>query len=166
MRRPVRLWRRILPLHLSLALTLLTACRRERADGAVHILSGSTPERVELMSRMLQAPDSIEATIRDAQFIEERIGDGNLGPSDFQAYYAISIDPVLITRWTAVLPALPADAMPASHVAPRSAPEWWVRDSDFSRLRFFSPASVTSRRTGWIGVDSANAMLYIYTFTQ
>lgn len=165
MRRPLRLWRRVVPLLLSLALPLL-ACRRDRNDGAIHVMSGSTPERIELVTRMLRAPDSLTSTIRDAQFIEERIGDGRLGPSDFQAYTVLAVDPATIARWTAVLPPLAADAGPVGHVAPRSAPEWWVREAEFARLRFFGTSTVTSRTTGWIGVDSARAMLYIYTFTQ
>jgi hypothetical protein len=148
-------------------LLALSACERDAKPAAQTAaeLTGTPAERVTMVRDLLTAPDSLSGTITDAHFREQRTGDGNLGPSDFVAFFALSVAPAEIGIWLRALPPLEG-AVPTAPPSPSTPTAWWVPPNEFSSLRFFGSGSVTGRSTGWVGVDSARGRVYAYTFTQ
>ncbi len=115
---------------------------------------------------MLTSSDALPGVLLDAHFLEERIGDGELGPSDFVSFAALSVAPADVARWRASLPPLDSLQDRPRFVTPKQPRAWWLRAADFPSLEFFSPATVTRRATGWVGVHGASNTIYIFTFTQ
>ena len=157
------------PLLIALTPVLLVAlaCSREPAPAARSTteLGGSSAQRVAAIRQMLTVPVALGSKISDAQFREERLGDGTLGPSDFEAFYGLTVAPVDIPVWLRALPPLDT-ARPTEPPVPSVPTDWWVRPSEFQALRFFGSGTISDRWTGWVGVDSANGRIFIYTFTQ
>jgi hypothetical protein len=154
---------------LTAALPLMLACAREPApppDGRKATeLSGTPADRVGMVRDLLTAPPALRETLVDAQFREERAGDGKLGPADLFSFYALTVSPGDIPSWLQALPPLDTPP-PTAPPTTSSRTDWWVQPEDFTKLRFFGSGTVTPRTTGWVGVDSAKARIYIYTFTQ
>jgi hypothetical protein len=74
----------------------------------VNEVAGSGTERITSISIILTKHKALPTAILDAHFIEEQIGDGFLGPSDFRAFYSIEVAPQKVLQWTQVLTPLGA----------------------------------------------------------
>ena len=155
---------RLLLISLTILLTALsTACSTARVSKSTVVeVTGTQAERVEAVTKTLTAPDALPSPILDARLLEERIGDGNLGPSDYRTFILIQVAPEDIPLWIETLEALPAipDYQVPSHPA-----EWWPDAERFATVSYFAPGTLTRRIHGWIAVDAQRGEIFIYTFT-
>lgn len=139
---------------------LLAACTPERS--ATHEVSGTQGERVAAVTRIIRKNAPLPSALSDAHFVEEQTGDGQLGPSDFRAFYALTVPVADLGAWRS---ALPATATPPEFVAPRSAHPWWLSAEDLPNLTFYSPQPLTGRSNGWVGI-APDGRIFIFTFTH
>jgi len=143
---------------------VLTGCSQNNASKFTeHEISGTTAQRVARTTAILEKTHPLPSALIEAQFLEEQTGDGNLGPSDFEAFYRIDVTPTDIPAWTSLLTPL---ASKAEFAAPRRAHGWWVSAGAFGALRFYEPAALTGKAHGWIGISPEQGVIYIYTFTM
>jgi hypothetical protein len=129
-------------------------------------ITGTVQQRVTTIGAMLGNGTPMPSALRDAYFVEDQLGDGKLGPSDFQAFYRLTVAPKDLPTWRAAMSPLDSAAMAPSYAAPRDPRAWWLSPEDFKALAFYNPASLTPRRNGWIGVHPMSGVIYIFTFTQ
>lgn len=145
-------------------LLALTACNRSGAPrSSAHEVTGSSAERVAAVSAIIAKHKAPPTAMLDAQFIQEQIGDGTLGPSDFRAFYFIEVTPQDVAKWNQLLTPLGATAEYAAPAQPR---EWWIARGDFAALQFYKPVTLTGRAQGWLGVSPQTGRIYIFTFTM
>jgi hypothetical protein len=123
-------------------------------------------ERVVPISRLIDAKNSLLPKIKSSRCIEEQVGDGYLGPSDFSIFCVLSVDPKDIDtfRHTFSKSKNPDDL--ASYVSPRKAVDWWITKSDFERLEFFEPGLLSTQRNGWTAISLKSSKVYAFSFTQ
>ena len=93
------------------------------------------------------------------------LGDGILGPSDFFAFYALTVPAADIPAWRAALAASPVDKGTEAYAAPKAAAPWWVSKAEYQKLELFSPKSLTGRSPGWVGL-APDGRIFIYAFTM
>ena len=132
----------------TLALLLLcsmTACSPKRPAESSHEASGTQSERVAAVSPLISKRAPLPSPILDAHFVEEQTGDGQLGPSDFAAFYALTLAPTDLAAWRSALPTIEAQNTPPKYVTPKQPRPWWLTHDDFLRLTFYSPKSLTGR---------------------
>jgi hypothetical protein len=120
---------------------------------------------VATITRQLSRNGKLPGILLDAQFLEEKVGNGVLGPSDFLAFYALTVPVADLPAWRAALAATPVVNGPAAHAAPKSATPWWVSTTDFEKLELFGPKSLTGRFNGWVGL-APDGHIFIYAFTM
>lgn len=151
----------ITSLGLFLILTL-TACDSKRSNE----VTGTQAKRVAEVSNLLSKTDPLPSSLLDAHFIEEQTGTGRFGPSDFQAFYALTVAPADLPAWRAAL----SKAKTWNHFsndeaikrsAPKKAQPWWVSGADLGVLEFYSPHSLTGRANGWVGIAPTEESLCI-----
>lgn len=150
---------------LLLLTTQILACgnpSRPTQSSFVEVV-GDQPKRVTTIKAMLTEIHAPPTPILDAQFVEEQIGDGELGPSDYRTYTRVDVAPGDIAAWQAIL--TPLDAAP-SYAAPPQAYTWWVQDDAFVNLQFYAPDTLTNRTNGWVAIDAQKGTIYIYSFTM
>ena len=147
-----------------LCLLALMACGKNRAPkSSVHEVNGSVVTRAATISAIIAKHKAPPTIIRDAQFVEERTGDGVLGPSDFRAFCLVEVAPQDVSRWTQILSPLEMTAEFAAPIQPR---DWWIARDAFAALQFYKPNILTGRIHGWIGVSKQTGRIYIFTFTM
>ena len=146
------------------AFLALLACSRSTgpATGG-HETKGTTEQRVSQVAAILAKHRAPASLLLDARFLEEKTGDGRLGPSDFTSFFALRIVPQDREKWTAGLASLNE---PPPYVAPRQACAWWVSQETFARLKFFNPKPLCGTENGWIGVSESEGLIFIHTFTM
>jgi hypothetical protein len=151
---------------------LLTACNRPISSPSatstqpkVFEVTGNQDLRIARVSAILAKHVVVPTTILDAHFIEEQIGDGYLGPSDFRSFSAMKIAPKDVDKWSK-LPKLTSIAKKPEYAQPRQARTWWISSADFDSLQFYEPRSLTGRSNGWIGIDRETGFIYIFSFTM
>jgi hypothetical protein len=149
-----------------LLLPLLVACSPPPTFQA---MGGTRPERVARITRLLSTAAPPPGALLDAHFLEERTGDGRLGPSDFEAYDALILAPADLPAWRAAL----SRPTPWNHfsndddikrAAPAQPQPWWVSEDDVNSLEFYSPASLTGNANGWVGL-APDGRIFVYSFT-
>ncbi|MFZ1386416.1 MAG: hypothetical protein WBP46_00140 [Thiolinea sp.] len=160
----------MLKLLLILCLLLLAGCNGASQNDSEpppsvtnHELAGSNTERIASISTLLAKHKPPPTTILDGYFLEEQVGDGVLGPSDYQAFYVLKVAPQDIPQWLNLLTPL---EYPAQYAEPSQAREWWLDHSTFDALQFFKPGSLTGRLNGWVGISQETGHIYIFTFTM
>jgi hypothetical protein len=142
----------------------LTACSRSRAPKtSVYESTGTSVQRVSDVSAIIAKHKAPPTAILDAHFVEEQIGDGVLGPSDFRTFYFIKVAPQDVSQWTQILAPLGATA---EYDAPAQPRDWWIARDSFASLQFYKPSTLTGRSLGWIGVSQQAGRIYIFTFTM
>ena len=121
-------------------------------------------ERVEVMEKIIEPLAKLPLEILDAHYIESKIGDGRLGPSDFFFYASIKVSKVDAKKWSKNL------KKPYNGVTQFSSPEipkeWWLTKEKFMKLRLYETKTYFGRYSGWMAIDDANGMIYVHTFTQ
>jgi hypothetical protein len=142
----------------------LTACRESSAPkSSVYEVTGSRTERVAGASAIITKDKAPPTAILDAHFIEEQIGDGFFGPSDFREWYFVEVAPQDVSQWTQILTPL---GETAEYDAPAQPRDWWITRDTFASLQFYKPNILTGRIHGWIGVSQQTGRIYISSFTM
>lgn len=148
-----------------IGLFALTACKpsppRTSAISYVEVV-GDQAKRVNVITAMLTKSSTLPTTMIDAQFVEEKIGDGELGPADYRTFALIEIEPSDIAKWQGNLTPL---AQIPSYAAPSQPYEWWVDEDAFATLLFYEPAPLTQHFNGWIALDPQQGKVYVFSFT-
>lgn len=156
----------------TLALLLLctmVACSPKPPESSWTV-DGTTPERVAVIAKLLSKTAPLPSALLDAHFVEEQIGDGRLGPSDFYAFYALTVAPDDLPAWRAALSESRtwnrfSNDEDIRRAAPKKAQPWWVSGADLGALEFYSPHSLTGRANGWVGI-APDGRIYVYAFTM
>jgi hypothetical protein len=136
-----------------------------RSPSAPAKQTSTDTERLATITKQLSRNGKLPGALLDAQFLEEKIGDGVLGPSDFFAFYALTVPAADIPAWRAALAATPVVNDPAAYAAPKAAAPWWASKADFGKLELFGPKSLTGRFNGWVGL-APDGRIFIYAFTM
>ncbi len=148
----------------------MTACGQKNARIATHEVDGSQAQRVTEITKMLSRSAPLPGPLLDAHFVEEKTGDGRLGPSDFKSFYALTVAVADLPAWKAALSkSKPANTFSndaeIKRAAPAKAEPWWVNSADVGTLEFHSPQSLTGNANGWVGI-AADGKIYIHVFTM
>lgn len=155
--------------HVLLLLSL-GACSPKPAAQSSKEIPGEKAERVAAISKIVAKQSPLPSPLLDAHLLEEKVGDGLLGPSDFKTFYALTVDPANIPAWRTVL----SKSKPWNRfsnddelrrVVPTKAQSWWVNGADLGKLEFFSPHSLTGKANGWVGL-APDGRIFVYTFTM
>lgn len=117
------------------------------------------------VTRQLGNGAKLPGPLLDAHVVEEQTGDGKLGPSDFTAFYALTVAPADLPAWHAALAATPVVNSSGSYAAPKKAEPWWVSEADFKELKLYGPKSLTGRFNGWVGI-APDGRIFICAFTM
>ncbi|WP_225886993.1 hypothetical protein [Nodosilinea nodulosa] len=126
-------------------------------------VTGSSAKRVAEVSAIITKHQAPPTAILDAYFLEEQIGDGILGPSDFRTFYVVEVAPQDVARWTMLLTPLEATA---EYSAPAQPPAWWIAQDALGSLQFYKPDLLTGSANGWVGVEPQTGRIYVFTFTM
>ena len=123
-----------------------------------------------MISKLLSKTAPLPGSLLDAHFVEEQTGDGRLGPSDFKAFYALTVAPADLPAWRAALSESKtwnrfANDEDIRRAAPKKAQPWWVSGADLGALEFYSPQSLTGRFNGWVGI-APDGRIFVYSFTM
>lgn len=157
------MWKPILPI---VGLILFTACQPELSTRSAPIyiseMKGSKSERIEAVTKILVTQEPLPSPLKNAYFLEKKIGDNRLGPSDYVSFSMLEVNPADLSAWRGKL--LPLKVRP-DYVSPKTLPDWWVNPADYSSLELFKLRPYTQRIHGWIGIDPQTNKIYIYTFT-
>ena len=132
------------------------------AANQIYEAMGNTQQRIKAISALMAKHRSLPTAIADAHFLEERIGDGELGPSDYRDFYVVDVATQDIEQWSQVL--TPLQEVP-EYVEPPQPRNWWIARDAFTSLQFYEPAPLTGRSTGWIAISRQTGKIYIFTFT-
>jgi hypothetical protein len=127
-------------------------------------VEGSKAERVAAVSKMISRT-AHPSPILDAHFVEEKYGDGILGPSDFRSFCALTVASGDLAAWRSALKPIEQRIRPTKLDVPKQARPWWVSPKDFSTLEFYSPKSLTRRNNGWVGI-APDGRIFVYSFTM
>lgn len=122
-------------------------------------------QRVATITKQLSKHGKLPGALLDAQFVEDKVGDGAIGPSDFFAFYALTVPVADIPAWRAALTTSPVDKGTQAYATPKAAAPWWVTKADYQKLELFGPKSLTGRSHGWVGI-AADGRIFIYAFTM
>jgi len=161
------------PILAAAASLLLAAClpcaaqqpESERSPSAPAKQAATDKERVAAITKQLRRNGKLPGVLLDAQFVEEKVGDGVLGPSEFFAFYALTVPASDLPAWRAALAASPVVNNTPAYAAPKAAAPWWASKADFGKLELFGPKSLTGRFNGWVGL-APDGRIFIYAFTM
>ena len=148
-----------------LLLYSMAACTPKRPAESSREITGTQAERVATVTQLASKLAPLPSPLLDANFAEQQIGDGRLGPSDFTAFYALTVAPIDLAAWRSALPPLQAPNTPAEYATPKQPFPWWLTHDDFLRLEFYSPKSLTGRSNGWVGI-APDGKIFVYAFTM
>lgn len=141
----------------------LAACSSSRPPEISYFeVVGNQAKRVDTVTSMLANFHALPTPIVDAQFVEEKIGDDELGPADYRAFTMLEIAPENLAAWQDIL--TPLDA-PPDYQTPSQPYSWWVAEDDFPVMQFYAPEPLTGRTNGWVALDTPSGKLFIYSFT-
>jgi hypothetical protein len=141
----------------------LAACTSTRApERSTYEVVGNVAERIEAVSEIIAQSTPLPTPLLDAQFVEEQIGDGELGPADYRAFALLQVAPTDLPAWQAIL--TPLDRAP-TYSAPTQPYTWWVGETDFAALQFYAPDPLGGRTNGWVAINATTGRIFIYTFT-
>ena len=98
-------------------------------------MTGKRAKRVAEVSNLLSKTGPLPSSLLDAHFVGEQTGDGGSGPSDFKAFYALTVAPADLPAWRAAMSKAKTwnhfskdEAM--KRAAPKKAQPWWVNAAD------------------------------------
>jgi hypothetical protein len=122
-------------------------------------------DRVALITKQLSRNGKLPGVLLDAQVMQEKIGDGVLGPSDFFVFYALTVPAADLAMWRAALAASPVLNGPAVYASPKAPTPWWLKPEEFGKLELFGSKPLTGRVNGWVGL-APDGRIFIYSFTM
>lgn len=129
---------------------------------SINEIEGTTTQRIKAVTQILVIQEPLPSPLLDAYFLEKRLGDGVLGPSDYISFGMLEVDPANLPAWRSKL--LPLKVQP-DYVTPKPIKNWWISSANYPTLELYELRPYTNRSHGWIGIDSKNSKIYIYTFT-
>ncbi|MBE9061067.1 hypothetical protein [cf. Phormidesmis sp. LEGE 11477] len=147
----------------------LTACgqnstiRSRASQVSVYQIKGDRTERTASVSAILNENVAPPTAILDANFLQQQLGDGEFGPSDYQTFYFVEVASQDIAQWIQLL--TPLTPSP-NYIAPAQPIDWWITRDDFTTLQFYEPSALFGETHGWVGVSAQTGRLYIFTFTM
>lgn len=132
-------------------------------------IQGTRAERIHALSRRMTAGarERLIATVTDANILVEQLGDGNLGPSDFQTYGRIRVLPTDVVRWSSgpsKLASPPPWTEAPQPAATTQSVDWWIKQPEHESLSFYEAQPIFAD-DGWIGV-SPQGTIYFRTMTR
>lgn len=120
-------------------------------------------ERIAVMKKIIEPLAEVPSKILDTEYLETRIGDGRMGPSDFLFYAIIEVPKGEAKKWSQNL------KEPYNGVTGFSSPEipnkWWLAKEKFLELRLYETKTYFGRFNGWMAIDDANGLIYVHTYT-
>lgn len=148
----------------------MAACSPRPPAESSQKIEGTTAERVAAISKLLSRSTPLPSALLDAHFVEEKTGDGHLGPSDFRAFYALTVAPADLPAWKAALSKSKtwnhfSNDDEIKRAAPKKAQSWWVSGAELGTLEFYSPHPLTGRANGWVGI-APDGRIFVYSFTM
>jgi hypothetical protein len=148
----------------------ITGCGEKNAQGTSHETGGSQADRVALITKQLSRSGPLPGPILDAHFVEEKAGDGQLGPSDFKSFYAFNVAPADVPAWKSALAKSTtwnkfSNDAEIKHASPLKAQTWWVNPDDLEKLEFYSPHPLTGNANGWTGI-APDGRIFVHVFTM
>ena len=154
------------------SLLLVASCRPRAAQVSVTEISASptatkpttVQERVEIITKQLSRNGKLPGVLLDAQFLQEKVGDGVLGPSDYFAFYALTVPVADLPAWRAALAAAPVVKGAPGYAAPKAPTPWWLQPAEFGKLELFDSKPLTGNVNGWVGL-APDGRIFIYAFT-
>ena len=121
-------------------------------------------ERISTMKKIIGPISSVPSKILDAHYIETKIGDGRIGPSDYYFYASIKVSKGEVKKWSQNL------KEPYNGVTQFSSPEisknWWLTKKKFTNLKLYETKTYFGRYNGWLAVDDENDEIFVHTYTQ
>ena len=141
----------------------LSFCRS--SEGIVLDSSGENlEERISTMNKIIEPISSVPSKIMDAHYIETKIGNGRIGPSDYYFYASIKVSKGEVKKWYQNL------KEPYNGVTQFSSPEisknWWLTKKKFTNLKLYETKTYFGRYNGWLAVDDENDKIFVHTYTQ
>lgn len=118
-------------------------------------------KRVKEIAKRLN-DGNLPGILLDANFVEEKVGDGVLGPPDHYRFYALSVPVAAIPAWRAALKNSRVAPGAGDYAAPKKAVSWWLKKEEFEKAERLGPAPLTGRDLGWV-VILPNGRIYIYS---
>ncbi len=76
-------------------------------------------ERVGKISKIVSKTAPPPSPIIDAHFVEEQIGDGRIGPSDFTSFCVLTVGPDYLAAWRSALHPIESQNTPPKLVDPK-----------------------------------------------
>ena len=122
------------------------------------------PERVSRFEKLIQGGPP--GAIRDVQFFEEMTSGGSFppGPSDFEFYAKITVEPGELPAWLArTTPISRPDARPRPGPASSSPPSWWMSPEAADSAQYYDPKPLFGRAHGFMAV--VEGTIYVWNFT-
>jgi hypothetical protein len=126
-------------------------------------VTGDRPARIATVSATISKVRALPSAILDAQAVEEKIGDGDLGPSDWRSFSVVVVAHQDVDKWRKLL--IPIATKP-TYTQPNRRDDWWIDRVNFDSLQFYEPVTLTNRNNGWIGISSKTGQIYLFTFTM
>jgi hypothetical protein len=118
------------------------------------------------VSRLIDKSNLKRLNPTDSKCLEEQMGDGYLGPSDYSTFCVLTATPKTIATFRQTLSPLHLPDDSAQYAAPRKAVNWWLSELEFKQLELFRPGLFTYRTNGWTGLSPQTGKVYIFGFTQ
>lgn len=155
--------------HATLALLIgvLACCDERKPRQSDFEIQGSEAQRINALEEILQKHSpKLPGPISTPHFLQEQIGDGNLGPSDFSSFYAFTVAQDDMAAWIAHFGPLKTTLQAPAYAAPQQAKSWWLSAKKFSGLDYYNSKKLTGRNTGWIAVDPSTGEVFVHTMTM
>ena len=148
---------------ISVMVLSLSFCRS--SEGIVLDSSGENlEERISTMNKIIEPISSVPSKIMDAHYIETKIGNSRIGPSDYYFYASIKVSKGEVKKWSQNL------KEPYNGVSQFSSPEisknWWLTKKKFTNLKLYETKTYFGRYNGWLAVDDENDEIFVHTYTQ
>ena len=148
---------------LLLAVLATTSCGKKTPASTSFEVTGNVTQRIAAVVKLLSKKTQPPGTILDANFLEEKTGDGELGPSDYSDYFALTVPVDSISKWKTLLKPLPQKP---NYTKPTSPITWWISAEDFTSLEFYQHSPLFNRGFGWVGISTNSNKVYIHTETN
>jgi len=152
----------------ELLLSVLVLCACDGADRPLAqppALAGSDQASFvaagELRAKAVALRLGLTTGVVSAQQVQERIGDGILGPSDVVTYTVLQVREGGLLAWS---PKASRLAARPTYVAPKAMSQW-VDRADFETLEFYDGSPLTPQ-SGWIGIARGAGRVYVVASTM
>ena len=144
----------------------MAACSPKAPAESSHEITGTQPERIAAVSQLISKHAPLPSALLDAHFLEQQLGDGQLGPSDFTSFYALTVASTDLHAWRSALAPIQSPNTPPKYATPKQPLPWWLTHDDFLGLKFYDPKALTGRGNGWVGIAPDSGKIFVYVFTM